>query len=87
MKKRVHYLMGGDESRPRPNETEKLLNEALSGENEKSMKAQRRKAHSSSPWAAAGSGIHFQLMCLVAFSQAGYERGAYFNQFFLLSLK
>lgn len=50
MKKRVHYLMGWDESRPQPNETEKLLNEALSGENEKSMKAQRRKAHFSSSW-------------------------------------
>lgn len=46
----MHYLRGGDESRPRPNETEKLLSEALSGENEKSMGTQRKKAHSSSSW-------------------------------------
>lgn len=32
-----------DELRPQQNETEKLLNEALSGENEKSMKERREK--------------------------------------------
>eukprot|EP00069_Balaena_mysticetus_P012461 bmy_07706T0 len=33
----------GNELRPQQNETEKLLNEALSGENEKSMKERRGK--------------------------------------------
>lgn len=33
----------GNELRPQQNETEKLLNEALSGENEKSMKEWRGK--------------------------------------------
>lgn len=43
----VHYLIlggsEGNELRPQQNETEKLLNEALSGENEKSMKERREK--------------------------------------------
>lgn len=35
----------GNELRPQQNETEKLLNEALSGENEKSMKERREKRY------------------------------------------
>lgn len=38
----------GNELRPQQNEPEKLLNEALSGENEKSMKEWRKKVHFSS---------------------------------------
>lgn len=47
-----HYLIlggsEGNELRPQQNETEKLLNEALSGENEKSIKERREKVHFSS---------------------------------------
>lgn len=78
----------GNELRPQQNETEKLLNEALSGENEKSMKERRGKGTFFIFMGLIGfAKIHFQLMCLVAFSQARYEQGTYFNQFFLLSLK
>lgn len=89
----VHYLIlggsEGNELRPQQNETEKLLNEALSGENEKSMKEWRgKKVHFSSSWCLIGFvEIHFQLMCLVAFSQARYEQGTYFNQFFSIKFE